>query len=58
MQLAYEYMGIELSITMKEAEKVIWEGISKGAVMPHIDELIEFLNFIGMRTAVISNICI
>lgn len=51
-------MGIELSITMKEAEKVIWEGISKGAVMPHIDELIEFLNFIGMRTAVISNICI
>jgi len=57
LQLAYEYMGIELSITMKEAEKVIWEGISRGAVMPHIDELIEFLNFIGMRTAVISNIC-
>ena len=57
LKLVYEYMGIELSITMEEAEKVIWEGISKGAVMPHADEMIEYLNFIEMRTAVISNIC-
>ncbi len=27
LKMAYEYMGIELSISMEEAERVIWEGI-------------------------------
>ena len=57
LKTAYEYMGIELSITIEEAEKVIWKGLSKGAVMPYADEMIGYLNLIEMRTAVISNIC-
>lgn len=57
LKMTYEYMGIELSISMEEAERIIWEGISKGAVMPYAAEMIDYLNSIGMRTAVISNLC-
>lgn len=56
LKAAYAYMGIELSVPMEEAERIIWEGISLGAVMPHADEMIDYLNSIGIRTAVISNL--
>ena len=56
LKIALEYMGMELSITMEKAEKVIWEGISKGAVMPYADEMLAYLQSIGIRTAVISNL--
>lgn len=30
LKAAYAYMGIELSVPMEEAERIIWEGISPG----------------------------
>lgn len=56
LRVAYEYLGIELSVSLEEAEQIIWEGISKGAMMPYADEMLDYLNSIGMRTAVISNL--
>ncbi len=53
----YELMGIELSVSLPEAERIIWEGISIGAAMPQVKEMLAFLREQGIRTGVISNIC-
>ena len=53
----YELMGIELSVSFPEAERIIWEGISIGAAMPQVKEMLAFLRKQGIRTGVISNIC-
>ncbi len=56
LKTVLEYMDIELSIPIEEAERVVWYGISAGEKMPYVDELLESLNKMGIRTAVISNI--
>ena len=53
----YELMGIELSVSLQEAERIIWEAISIGAAMPQVKEMLAFLREQGIRTGVISNIC-
>lgn len=53
----YELMGIELSVSLPEAERIIWEGISIGAAMPLVKEMLAFIREKGIRTGVISNIC-
>lgn len=42
-------------IRLEEAEKIIMDGISHGAVMPYADTMLDGLNEKGIRTAVISN---
>lgn len=56
LKTIYKYMDIELSISFEEAERIIWDGLSKGAIMPYADVMINYLNSVGIRTAVISNI--
>lgn len=57
LKMAWEYMGISMSISIEEAEKIIMNGISKGGVMPHAEEMLDYLNAKGIRTGVISNNC-
>lgn len=57
LKLAWEYMGISMSVPLEEAEKIIMNGISKGGVMPHVEEMLDYLNAKGIRTGVISNNC-
>ena len=57
LKMAWEYMGISMSVPMEEAEKIIMNGISKGGVMPHAGEMLDYLNEKGIRTGVISNNC-
>jgi len=52
----YEYLEIELSISLSEAETVFWDNTSAGAVMPNADRIIEYVNENGIRSGVISNI--
>ena len=52
----YEYLGIEFSISPLEQETVFWNACSVGEVMPDIDKVIDYLNGLGIRTAVISNL--
>ena len=54
-KVLYEYLGIELSLTPLEMEKVFWNGASMGAIMPETDIMLDFLNKNGIRSAVISN---
>ncbi len=57
LRLLYDYLNITLSVSIDEAEHIIWNGISEGAVMPYVSEMLDYLNKNGIRTAVISNIC-
>ncbi len=52
----YEYLGIEFSLTPLETETVFWDAASSGAVMPDTDKMLDYLNSVGIRTAVISNL--
>jgi len=55
-KMLYEYLGIELSLSMEEAERIFWDHTSYGDVMPQADILIDYINAQGIRSAVISNI--
>lgn len=52
----YEYLGIEFSLTPLEMETVFWNGASMGALMPGADQILDYINENGIRSAVISNL--
>lgn len=52
----YEYLEIELSIPLSEAEKIFWDNTSAGAIMRNADKIIDYINENGIRSGVISNI--
>lgn len=52
----YDYLGIEFSLSPVEMETVFWDNASLGAIMPGADEILDYLNENGIRTAVISNL--
>ena len=54
-RLAFEHLGIEFSLTPLDHEIIFWTAASQGAIMPYADEMIDYLNQAGIRTAVISN---
>ena len=55
-KLIYEHLGIEFSLTPLEMEIIFWRGASKGEIMPDADEIIDYINQKGIRSAVISNL--
>lgn len=57
LRLVLEYLDIGLSVSLEEAERMIWCGISEGKIMPKADKMIDCLNENGIRMAVISNLC-
>lgn len=57
LKMFLDYMDISLSVSLEEAEKIIMNGISQGAVMPYADTMLDCFNEKGIRTAVISNNC-
>lgn len=54
-RLAYDHLGIELSLTSLEREIVFWTAACPGAVVPYTDAMLQYLKEKGIRTAVISN---
>ena len=52
----YEYLGIEISISLSDAEEILWDNTSPGEVMPNADVMLDFINEKGIRSGVISNI--
>jgi len=56
LRFTYEYLGIELSISIPEAEMILWNAASPGAVMPRADKMLDYINARGIRSGVISNI--
>ena len=56
LKLLYEMHGIEFSIPIEEVERIEWNEEAIIETIPHATELLEQLNHLGIRTAVISNI--
>ena len=54
--ILYEYLGLEFSVSFPEAEKILWDNFSAGALMPNADKIIDYINGRGIRSGVISNI--
>jgi len=52
----YEYLGIELSVTPAEAEKVFRDSAAPGAAAPNIRAALDYISANGIRSGVISNI--
>jgi len=52
----YDYLEIELSISMKEAEKIFWYNASPELPMPNIVKLLDYINERDIISGVISNI--
>lgn len=55
-KVLYEYLGMEFSLSPLQMETVFWNGASRGAVMPNADKMIDCINKMGIRSAVISNL--
>ena len=56
LRLKNEYLGLQYSVSMEEAERIFWDNTSYVAIMPETDKMLDFLNARNIRTAVISNI--
>lgn len=56
LQTKYDYLGIELAISIPQAEEILWTAASPGESMPHVHELLACLHRLGIRSGVISNI--
>lgn len=52
----YESLGIKLSLTPEELDKIFWENAVKGEVTEGAEEMLKLLEEKGIRTAVLSNI--
>ena len=56
LKTKYDYLGIELDISVPEAEEILWTTASPGECMPCVHELLACLKRLGIRSGVISNI--
>lgn len=52
----YEYLEIELSVSLPEAERIFWNNACAGEIMPNADKIIDYINDKDIRSGVISNI--
>ena len=52
----YESLGIQLSLTSEQIDKVFWDNAAPGVPTDGIETFLEYLNQSGIRTGVISNI--
>ncbi len=55
-RLLYDYLGLEFDLPPVELERVFWDSAAPGSPMPNIGTLIELINSLGIRSAVISNL--
>ena len=52
-----EHFDMKLSVSIEEAEWIIWNGISRGVQTPGAAEMLAAIRRKGIRTGVISNLC-
>jgi len=52
----YEYLEIDLFISQSEVERIFWNSVSEGALMPNVDKMLDAITRLGIRSGVISNI--
>ncbi len=51
-----DYFGLELDISLEDAERIVWDNTSVGKIKLHADELLRYLEQSGIRYGIISNL--
>jgi putative hydrolase of the HAD superfamily len=54
-RFANEYFQLKFSLPLDELEEIYWDSAASASPQPHVNEMLEALGHMGMRTAVISN---
>ena len=57
LRYVLEHFDMKLSVSIAEAEWIMWNGISKGCMTPDADKMLAALRKKGIRTGIISNLC-
>lgn len=52
-----EHFNMKLSVSIEDAEWIMWNGLSKGCMTPGADQMLASLREKGIRTGIISNLC-
>lgn len=52
-----EHFDLKLSVSMEEAEWIIWNGVANAQATPGAAEMLNALHSRGIRTGIISNLC-
>lgn len=52
----YESLGIRISLTQEEEDRIFWDAASPGKPTEGVTEFLDYLNRRGIRTGVVSNI--
>ena len=52
-----EHFDMKLSVSIEDAEWIIWNGISRAVQTPGAAEMLRELSNMGIRTGIISNLC-
>ena len=57
-RLRYKCAYVEISYTVppEEAELIVWNGLSEGALMPGTAQMLKYLSEAGIRSGVVSNL--
>ncbi len=55
LKYKYAYFNIEFDTDYEEIQQILWNHTSKSVPLPHIEELLDYLNESGIRTGIISN---
>ena len=55
-KIVYQMLGIEFDLTPVEMETVFWNAAAPDYLMPGADKMIEYINSVGIRSGVISNL--
>jgi putative hydrolase of the HAD superfamily len=55
-KLVFDLLGLEFDLPPVELENLFWDNAGPGTLMPHIEELIDYINAAGIRSGVVSNI--
>lgn len=56
LKLAFDLLELKFSVPVSEIERIIWENDSTIVPVAGAEELLDYLNQAGIRTAVISNL--
>lgn len=57
LRYVLEHFHMKLSISIEEAEWIIWNGVSKGCMTPDAGTMLAVLREHNIRTGIISNLC-
>jgi putative hydrolase of the HAD superfamily len=57
LRYVLEYLGLELSVSIEEAERIMFNSMANAKSTPNSSQMLKNLQNMGIKTGVISNLC-